>query len=307
MAENTKYAFLNGSIVRIEEANINIRTCLVHYGAGIFEGIRAYWNNSDKNLYLFRVVEHYKRMIKNAKIIAMDVQYTPEELTAYTIELLKKENFKEDTYVRPLAYYASQNILEKFNSTDYGFFIFTFPMQAILDIDKGLNVCVSSWNRINDNMTAPRGKICGGYVNISLVNYEAKQNGYDDGIILTKDGHVAEGGGQNMAIIRDGVIISPPSYDDILEGITLDSIAILAQEELGIKVERRPINRTELYICDEIFYCGTGCQVAPIVSVDKRKVGNGKPGEITRKIQELYFDVVRGKNKKYLKWCTSVD
>jgi len=307
MADNTKYAFFNGKIVNIENANISIRTCLVHYGTGIFEGIRAYWNDESKKLYLFRVLEHYKRMIKNAKIIAMDVKYSPEELAAYTIELLKKENFKEDTYVRPLAYYASENILEKLNSTDYGFFIFTFPMQAILDIEKGLNVCVSSWTRLKDNMTAPRGKIAGAYVNISLVNYEAKQNGYDDGIILTQDGHVAEGGGQNIAIVRDGVIISPPVYDDILEGITLDALTTLAENELGIKVERRPISRTELYVCDEVFYCGTGCQIAPIVSIDKRKVGDGKPGEITKKIQKIYFDAVRGKNVKYLKWCTAVE
>ena len=308
MKENkTKYAFFNGKIVPIEDANISVRTCVIHYGTGIFEGIRSYWNKEEKTGYIFRVMEHYERMIKNAKIIAMDIPYSAMELKAYTIELLKKEDFREDTYIRPLAYYASENILEKLNSSDYGFFIYAFPMHSILDDEKGLNVCVSSWTRLNDNMTAPRGKITGAYVNISLVNYEARQNGYDDGIILSQNGHVSEGGGQNFAIIRGNKLISPPVYDDILEGITLDSLETLINENnLGLKVERRSIDRTELYICDEALYCGTGAQVTPIVLIDKRKVGDGKVGKYTRALQKIFFDVVRGKNEKYKHWCTAV-
>lgn len=308
MKENkTKYAFFNGKIVPIEDANISVRTCVIHYGTGIFEGIRSYWNKEEKTGYIFRVMEHYERMIKNAKIIAMDIQYSAMELKNYTIELLKKEDFQEDTYIRPLAYYASENILEKLNSSDYGFFIYSFPMHSILDDEEGLNVCVSSWTRLNDNMTAPRGKITGAYVNISLVNYEAKQNGYDDGIILSQNGHVSEGGGQNLAIIRGNKFISPPVYDDILEGITLDSLEkLITENDLGLKVERRSIDRTELYICDEALYCGTGAQVTPIVSIDKRKVGDGKVGNYTRALQKIFFDVVRGKNEKYEHWCTAV-
>ncbi len=304
---NTKYAFFNRKIVPIEEANINIRSCVIHYGIGIFEGIRSYWNEEDGTGYIFRAREHYERMIKNARIIAMDIQYSTAELIDFTIELLKKEDFRDDTYIRPFAYYASENILEKLNSSDYGFFIYSFPMHSILDDGKGLNVCVSSWTRLNDNMTAPRGKISGAYVNISLVNYEAKQNGYDDGIILSQNGHVSEGGGQNFAIIRGKKFISPPVYDDILEGITLDSLEkLISENDLGLKVDRRPIDRTELYICDEALYCGTGAQVTPIVSIDKRKVGDGKVGKYTRELQKIFFDVVRGKNKKYIHWCTAV-
>ncbi len=306
MVENidTKYAFFNGEIIKIDEANINIRSIILHYGIGVFEGIRCYWNENEENGFIFRVKEHYDRMIKNAGIIAMQIPYTSDELIDYTVELLKKENFRQDTYIRPLAYYASKNILEKLHSRDYGFFIFTFPMASILDDTKGLDVCVSSWTRLNDNMTAPRGKIVGAYVNISLVNYEAKVNGYDDGIILTQNGYVSEGGGQNLAIIRDGIIIAPPVHDDILEGITLDSVEVIAKQELGIKVLRRSVNRTELYIADEVFYLGTGAQVTPIVSVDKRKVGNGRPGKITRQLQKVCFDIVRGNNKKYRDWLT---
>jgi branched-chain amino acid aminotransferase len=180
-------------------------------------------------------------------------------------------------------------------------------MAAILNYKKGLDVCVSSWTRINDNTIAPRGKIVGAYVNIALVNYEAKQNGYDDGIILTQNGHVSEGGGQNLAIIRGNKFIAPPVSDDILEGITLDSLITLMNEnDLGLEVERRSIDRTELYICDEALYCGTGAQVTPIVSIDKRKVGDGKVGKYTKILQNLFFDIVKGNNKKYKSWCTPV-
>ncbi|MFC2145036.1 branched-chain amino acid transaminase [Actinomycetota bacterium] len=305
--EQTKYAFFNGKIIDIDDANINIRTIVLHYGIGLFEGIRYYWNPGQHKGYLFRVKEHYHRMIKNTKILAMDIPYTVDELTDITIELLKKEDFKQDTYVRPLAYYASQDILQKLNSTEYGFAIFSFPMQAILDKDKGLDVCVSSWTRLNDNMTAARGKIIGAYVNISLVNHEAKQNGYDDGLILTSDGHISEGGGQNVAIIRNGQIIAPPVSDDILEGITLASMEEFASRELGLELIRRSIDRTEIYIADEVFYLGTGAQITPIISVDKRKINDGNPGPITKKLQDLYFDIVRGENMKYGNWLTPVD
>jgi len=304
--QQTKYAFFNDEIVPIEEANINIRTTVLHYGIGLFEGIRCYWNREKNKGYIFRVIEHYERMIKNAKILAMEIGYSAEKLTKITIELLKKEDFRRDTYIRPIAYYSSQDILQKLNSDEYSFSIFAFPMEAILDKDKGLDVCVSSWTRLQDNMTAPRGKIIGAYVNISLVNYEAKKNGYDDGIILTADGHVSEGGGQNIAIIRDNKIVVPPVSDDILEGITLASVEEFAEAELGIKVIRRSIDRTELYIADEVFYLGTGAQITPIVSIDKRRIGDGKIGPITKKLQDLYFDIVRGKNKDYYKWLTSV-
>lgn len=309
MTENneSKYAFFNGKIIDINDANINIRSTVLHYGIGLFEGIRCYWNDKEKKGYLFRVMEHYNRMIKNAKIIAMNIRYNAEELTAFTIELLKKEDFRQDAYVRPLGYYASKNILEKLNSKDYGFCIFSFPMKSILDDEKGLNVCVSSWTRLNDNMTAPRGKITGSYVNICLVNYEAKTNGYDDGIILNQSGQVTEGAGQNIAIIRNGKIISPPVYDDILEGITLDSVTEIAEKEIGAKLVRRSIDRTELYIADEVFYLGTGAQITPIVSIDKRMIGDGKPGKYTRQLQNIYFDIVRGENSKYIKWLTPVE
>jgi branched-chain amino acid aminotransferase len=304
--KDTKWAFLDGKFVPIDEANLNIRTCLLHYGAGVFEGIRAYWNEKQKKLYLFRAREHFERMSKSVKIIAMELQYQPEELVKISCELLKKENYQENTYVRPLAYYRSLNLLDKLTSDQYGFFIFCFPMADILDKDRGLNVCVSSWTRLNDNMIAPRGKIAGTYVNLTLVLYDAKLSGYDDAIILTRDGHVAEGAGQNIVIVRDNTFISPPVTDDILEGITLNSVTAIIQNELGMSIERRHIDRTELYISDEVFYVGTGCQITPIVTIDHRKIGDGKPGSLTRKIQDIFFSIVKGNNDKYKEWLTEV-
>ncbi len=304
--KDTKWAFLDGEIVPIEKANLNIRTCLLHYGTGVFEGIRAYWNEKKSKLYIFRGKEHFERMRRNTKIIAMDLPYSTDELITACSALLKMEKFRENTYIRPLAYYNSVNLMDKLTCDKYGFFIFCFPMGDILDKDNGLRVCVSSWTRISDNMIAPRGKIVGTYVNVSLALHEAKLNGYDDAILLTKDGIVAEGAGQNIVIFRNGKFISPPVSDDILEGITLDAVERIVHDEMGMTLERRSIGRTELYQSDEVFYCGTGCQVSPIVEVDHRAVGDGKPGKYTRKLQDIFFRIVKGEHEKYSHWLTEV-
>ena len=304
--QDTKYAFIDGEIVPINKACLNVRSTLLHYGTGLFEGIRAYWNEDRKSLYIFRGPEHYHRMIRNAKIIAMDIPYSPEKLMEITVDLLKKENFGEDTYIRPLAYYNSQNLLEKLLSDKYGFCIFTLPMSSISDIEKGLDVCVSSWTRVKDNSISPRGKIVGSYVNISLALHDAKLSGFDDAIILNDNGYVSEGAGQNIVMVKNNKFISPRESDDILEGLTLDSVATIVKDELGMSFKRRSIGRTELYLAQELFFCGTGCQVTPIVSVDHRTVGDGKPGRYTKEVQDMFFDIVRAKNSRYMKWLHEV-
>lgn len=305
--KDTKWAFMDGKIVPINEANINIRTSAFQYGTSVFEGIRAYWNNDMEKLFLFRVKEHYERMINNAKILNMTVQYSADELVKSTIDLLKKENFKEDTYVRPNAYFASENLLSKLDNKDYGFSIFSFPMGAHHDLDKGSNVIISSWAASNDNSISPRGKIGGRYVNICLIILEYITLGYDDAIILSgSDQHVSEGAGQNIIIFRKGKFITPPPSDNILEGITLESISTIIRDELGMELIERSIDRTELYQSDEILFCGTGIQVTPVTIVDNRKIADGKPGKHTKEIQRLYFDIVRGKNDKYKKWLTEI-
>lgn len=305
--KDTKWAFMNGEIIPIERANVSIRTAAFQYGTGLFEGIRAYWNAEKDALYLFRAKEHYERMIQNAKIIAMVVPYSAEELVTATSDLLRQEKFREDTYIRPNAYYSSVRLLDKLDSDQYGVSIFSFPMGAFQDMKNGLRVIVSSWSAASDNSIPPRGKICGRYVNISLVLHEAKCLGYDDAIILSgADHHVAEGAGQNIVIYRKGRFITPPCYENILEGITLDSVSTIITKELGMEIVERPIDRTELYQADEIFYCGTGVQLPPVVSVDNRTIGDGKPGKFTKMIQEAFFGIVRGKNEKYSNWLTEV-
>ncbi len=305
--KDTKWAFMNGEILPIERANVNIRTAAFQYGTGIFEGIRAYWNAEKETLYLFRAKEHYERMIQNAKIIAMDIPYTADELVTATCDLLRQEKFREDTYVRPNAYYSSVRLLDKLDSTQYGVTIFSFPMGAFQDMEHGLRVVVSSWAASSDNSISPRGKICGRYVNICLILYEAKCLGYDDAIILGgADQHVAEGAGQNIVIFRKGRFITPPCYENILEGLTLDSVSTIITQELGMEIVERPIGRTELYRADEIFYCGTGVQLPPVVSVDNRTIGDGKPGKYTKKIQEIFFEIVRARREKYMNWLTEV-
>ena len=304
--QDTKYAFFDGSIVPIDKACLNVRSQLLQYGTGLFEGIRAYWNGDRKILNIFRGQEHYRRMILNAKIIAMDIPYSPDQLMETTVELLKKENFEEDTYIRPLAYYNSQNLTEKLLSDEYGFCIFALPMSNISNIEKGIKVCVSSWTRVRDNSISPRGKIVGSYVNISLVLHDAKLSGFDDAIILNDNGYVSEGAGQNIVMVKNNKFISPGEADDILEGITLASVETIVKDELGMSFERRSIGRTELYQAQELFFCGTGCQVTPIVSVDHRTVGDGKPGRYTTKVQDIFFDIVRAKTGKYMKWLHKV-
>ena len=252
--KDTKYAFLDGDIIPIGDACLNVRSTLLQYGAGLFEGIRAYWNSEKRCLYIFRGPEHYHRMIRNAKILAMNMPYTSKQLMEITVDLLKRENFREDTYIRPLAYYNSQNLLEKLLSDKYGFCIFSLPMSSISDIDKGLKVCVSSWTRVHDNAITPRGKIVGSYVNISLVLHDAKLSGYDDAIILNENGYVSEGAGQNIVMIKNRKFVSPRESDDILEGITLDSVETIVRDELGMSFERRAIGRTELYQAEELFF-----------------------------------------------------
>jgi branched-chain amino acid aminotransferase len=198
------------------------------------------------------------------------------------------------------------NLTDKLNSSDYGFCIYSYPLGDMFNKEDGIRVCVSSWTRINDNMIPPRGKITGTYVNLALVLYDARSSGYDDAIILTQDGHVAEGAGQNIVILRNGSFVSPPITEDVLEGITLDSVTQIIEKELSMTIERRRVDRTELYLSDEIFFCGTGCQITPVVAVDNRRIGTGEPGKLTRAVQKAFFEVVRGENAEYEQWLTPV-
>jgi branched-chain amino acid aminotransferase len=300
-----RYAFFKGRIVPIEEAVISVRTHAFNYGTGVFEGIRAYWNEEEQQLFIFRPREHYERLLTSARMLLMRFPYTPDDLTRITAELLQKEGYREDVYIRPIAYKADEVIGVRLHNLKEELTIWTTPFGHYIEREAG-HVMVSSWRRINDNAIPARSKITGAYVNSALAKSEAMLNGFDEAIVLTEDGHVAEGSAENLFILRNGVLITPPVTDEILEGITRRTISELAYNELGIPTLERHVDRTELYYADEMFLCGTGVQLVPVVSVDRRPVGDGEIGPITRQLRDLYFDVVRGKVPKYRGWCVPV-
>ncbi len=300
------FAFFNNQFVPLGEAKISIRTNALHYGTGIFEGIRAYWNARQKQLFVFTMPEHYERLLRNCPVLRLDIGKDVKELCDITLELLRKNQHREDTYVRPLAYISSEGLGPKLIDYETGFAIYTLPLGDYIDTSIGVKVGFSSWRRISDNAIPARCKVTGGYVNSALAKTEAMEQGFDEAIFLTHDGFVSEGSAMNLFLVRGGKLITPDYSADILEGITRQVLIELCREELGLEVIERLVGRSELYLCDEAFLCGTGAQVSPIIEVDRRPISNGKIGPLTAKIQELYFRVVKAEHDKYQSWCTPV-
>lgn len=301
------YAFFEGKIVPTEDAKISIMTNALQYGTGAFGGIRGYLTDKKNTVALFHVEDHYKRLFNATKILNIPSPYSIKKMIEVTIDLVKKNKPTTDIYLRPIIYTSSYHLSPNLNPkvATFDFALYMIPLGEYLDINKGLKVCVSTWSRINDNMIPARGKITGGYINSSLARAEAEANGFDEAIVLDKNGHVAEGSSENLFIVRDGTIITAPNSSDILEGITRSSIIKIARD-LDIPVIERELDRTELYIAEEAFFSGTGAQVAWISSIDRRTIGTGKLGPITQKLQKLFFEIVRGRTKKYSEWRTHV-
>lgn len=301
-----QHAFFEGQFVPIEQAKISVMTHALNYGTGCFEGIRAYWNEAEQQLYVFRMPEHYRRLHRSCRILLIDLPYSVEKLGRLTLELLRREGFKSDSYVRPLAYKSQQGLGPRLKGAADGFTMFALPLGKYMEEDESATACTASWSRVPDTSVPARAKCTGSYVNSALSKSEAKMNGFDEAIMLTRDGNVSEGSAENIFIVRDGVLITPAVTSDILEGITRETLMHLAREELGIQVHERTLGRTELYVCDEAFLCGTGVQVAVLTSIDHRPVADGHVGPITKKLREMYFDVVRGRVPKYKHWCAPV-
>ncbi|MFH1311788.1 MAG: branched-chain amino acid transaminase [Candidatus Eisenbacteria bacterium] len=302
----SKYAYFKGEIVPIEEAKISIMTHAFNYGTGVFEGIRGYWNEKDEQLHIFRLAEHYERFHQSCRIVKIGLPHSVEELCDTTCELMRKNGFKEDTYIRPLAYKATEGIGVRLHNLEDGFCIFALPFGRYIQKEDGARVAVSSWRRIEDNAAPARAKVTGIYINSALSKTEVMESGFDEAIVLTHDGHVSEGSAENIFLVRNGQLITPAVTENILEGITRETMMQLAKDELGIDTVERQIDRSELYVADEIFFCGTGVQVAAVIEVDRRPVGNGKIGPIAEKLRSLYYDIVRGRVEKYKHWCTPV-
>lgn len=302
---NESYVFYQGEIVEESKVSISIRSKAFNYGLACFEGIRAYWDEETNQLYAFRLREHYERLLQSCKALYINIPYTVEELMEATIELLRKNNFKTTTYIRPIAYKGADKIGPTLFDDDDRMLMYCQPMGSYTGKSE-LKVAITSWSRIEDNMLPPRTKATAAYLNSGLASLEVLRRGYDEAIFLTRNGHVCEGPGENIFMVRKGKLVTPPPSDNILEGITRDTVMLLAKEELGIEVVERSIARTELYAADELFFSGTAMEVTPIIEVDDRVVGNGKSGEISSKIQKLFFDITTGKNPKYNHFCTPI-
>jgi branched-chain amino acid aminotransferase len=301
-----KYAFFKGEIVPFEDAKVGVMTHGLNYGTGVFEGIRGYWNEDKDDLFLLLVREHYARFLRNTRMVFIDVPYSVDQLVDFTIQICRLQGLREDVYVRPIAFKSSEHIGVSMQGIADELAIMAVPFGNYVEMSRGLNVCVSSWKRSDDNAIPGRGKITGNYVNSALAKNEALMNGYDEAIVLNSLGYVSEASAANIFLVRNNTLITPSVADGILEGYTRAAVITLAQNELEMPCIERSIGRTELYTADEIFLCGTGVQVAPVTTVDRRAVGTGEVGPVAQKLQGLYFDAVRGQLPAYSNWLTPV-
>ncbi|PZC40918.1 MAG: branched-chain amino acid aminotransferase [Chloroflexi bacterium] len=303
---NSPIAYLNNEFMELKDAKINIVTHAFNYGTGVFEGIRGNWNDQSEQLYIFKLEEHVERIFNSAKIMRLDPQITKDQMCQILIELVKKNNYREDIYIRPIIYKSSEIVGLRMHDLDDDFLAYIVPFGNYLDPNAGIHCGVSSIRRIDDSMVPVRAKVTGIYVNNSMAKTEAVLNGYDEAIMLNMDGHISEGTGENIVIIKNNTIISPTAADNILEGLTLEAVLEIVKNHLQINIERRSIDRSELYIADEVFMTGTAAHVTPVVSIDKINIGNGKPGLLSKKIQEIYFSIIRGENDQYSKWLKKI-
>lgn len=297
--------YFNGEYMPLRDAKVGILTHALHYGTGVFEGIRAHWNNEDRELFCFRMLEHYERWKRNCGILRLELPLSPQELCEATLELMRRNAFRTDVYIRPIAYKSAERV--GVNADDQNSCaIIALPFGEYLPSECGIHAGVSSWRRIDDNAIPARAKICGAYVNSVLASDEVKRAGFDEAIFLNESGHVAEGSTCNIFMVRDGKLITPPGTENILEGITRATMMELASCELHLPVIERPIDRSELFVCEELFFTGTAVGLAPVTRVNHRNVGEGAIGTVARQLKHLYAEIVRGRSPQYHHWLTPV-
>lgn len=302
--ETDPLVYFRNQYIPLSQAKVPLLTHALHYGTGVFEGIRGYWSPEDGELWLFRMRDHWDRWRANARLLRMEIPLTSMELSDITRELIRRNHFKSDVYVRPLAFKSQQGI-GVHASSEMEFAIVVIPFGVYMDSSQGLRAAVSSWRRIDDNAIPARGKICGAYVNSALAGDDARAAGFDEAIFLTADGHVCEASAANIFLVRQGRFITPPVTDDILEGITRDTAIDLARD-FWVETIERPVDRSELYVADEVFFAGTAFEIAPVVEIDHRRVGSGTIGPLTQKLQQMYRAVTRGQTTRRSNWRTGV-
>jgi branched-chain amino acid aminotransferase len=300
------YCYLQKRIVPMEEATVPVMTHAFLYGTAVFEGVRGNWSDERGETLLFRPNEHFERLKKSAHIMKIGLPQTAQELTDITAQVVARTGFREDTYIRPIAYKSGEVIGPRLDGVDDDFMVFVIPFGNYLDVEAGIRCQTSTWRRVPDTSIPARAKVNGLYVNSALAKTEAVENGYDEAIMLNDDGHVSEGSGENLVMVRHGRLITPSRSDNVLEGITLESVFTLAKDELGLEIIERTIDRSELYVADEVFLTGTAAHLSAVTEIDRRAVGEGTMGPVTRKLQGLFFDAIRGRNAKYAHWVHGV-
>ena len=300
----TPYAFLRGDYIPLDQAKVGIMTHALHYGTGVFEGIRGNWNADKGLIYIYRMREHYERLLRGCRLMMIDIPYSLEDLCNITVEVVERSGFTEDLYIRPLAYKSAEKVANlKLQELENDFCLMAVPFGRYIAADV-LKCCTSSWRRVDDPMIPARFKISGIYVNSILAKTEATMAGFDEAILLNQDGHVCEGSGENIFLVMDGKIYTPPIEDNVLPGITRDTVMQLARQELGMEAVEAHLDRSQIYMADECFLTGTAAHLTPVIQVDSRPIGNGEVGPISAKLQEMYFDIVVGRTPKYIHWCT---
>jgi len=299
----SKYVWFDKKYVLTEKAKVPITTHAIHYGTSIFEGIRAYWNG--KNLHVFRLDEHVKRFRRSGQFYNISLNYSDKVISDAIIGICKKNNIKKSCYIRPFYFIGDYGInLHVTEKAPTNVAIFTFPFGDLFN-KNGITAGVASWRKFSDTSTPTQAKMGGNYLNSIIATQEAKRNGFDEAILLDHNGNVSEAPGENIFIVRDGQLLTPSLASSALEGITRDAIIKIAKD-LDIDFIERDIARSELIISDEIFLTGTAAEIIPIISMDSKKIGNGKPGDITKKMMQEYTDIVMNKNNDYVQWLTSV-
>jgi branched-chain amino acid aminotransferase len=301
-----RHAFFQGKIVPYADAKVGVATHALNYGTAVFGGMRGYWNEKKKKLFVFRPLDHYRRFLNSCRMMCMEFDQTPESLTDLTVELLRLDAYQRNVYIRPLAYKATEGIGVRLHDLKDDLTIFALPFEQYIKNDTAAHVTISSWRRIDDNTIPARGKISGAYASSALIKTDAARAGFDEALVLTQDGHLAEGSAMNIFMVRDGVLITPPVTDNILEGITRRSVIEIARNELGLAVVERPIDRSEIYICEEFFLTGTAAQITAVTKVDHRPIGTGVMGPLTDSLRRLFDEIVHGDNPKYKQWTTAI-
>jgi len=296
--------WLDGEFVGSNDARVSVLSHALHYGTGVFEGIRAYARSD--NVYIFRLKEHMERLKDSAKIYFMDLKNSVDDLCSATVELIAKNEMRCQTYIRPIVFKGFGGIDLNLTKAPTHVAICPFKFESYFENQKsGLDTCVSSWRRISDVSTPPMAKACGHYLNCAAAKVEANLNGYDEAILLDSNGFVSEGTGENIFIVKDGKLVTPPLSASILNGITRDTVITLASE-MCVQVAERNIARAELYTCDEAFFTGTAVEIMPILTVDRRQIGDGKMGVLTGRVKTFYNKVIAGNVEKYNSWLTPV-